>query len=252
MDAKEILLDSLHAVFEKPRAMMPIFFSTLLALPILIWSFLYYTVSVPEASNWVYGTILYSMLILIVNVLIQGMYPSIATDAMNSSEIDLSNALSKAYHKFWSLLGAFTLVLLIYLALGLALSMVTSLLVTALSSSGMVGAIAGGAIMIIIMFLIMPLFYYIPPAIILDDFKAVQGFSKSVSVGGNNFVSTLMIIIVPSILSLLSMVLLIYLPIYLGVELYYVLAILMIPFVILAILFSSWGMVAQSYAYIRQ
>jgi len=248
MDAKEILLDSLHAVFEKPRAMIPIFFSMLLALPVLIWSFLYYTVPAPEASNWVYGMILYGIFILLVDVLIQGMYPSIATDAMNSSEIDLSNALSKAYHKFWSLLGAFALVMLVYIAL----SMTISLLVAALGSFGMVGAIAGGAVMIIFIYLIMPLFYYIPPAIILDDLKAVQGFSKSVSAGGSNFVSTLMMIIVPSILALLSMVLLIYLPIYLEVDLYYVLAILMIPFVILAILFSSWGMVAQSYAYIRQ
>lgn len=248
MDAKEILLDSLHAVFEKPGAMIPIFFSMLLALPMLIWSF--YTVSAPEALNWVHSIalFLYTIFIIIINVLIQGMYPSIATDAMNNSEIDLSGALSKAYHKFWSLLGAFALVMLIYVAL----SMVISLLVVALSNFGMVGAIAGGAVIIIIMFLIMPLFYYIPPAIILDDLKAVQGFSKSVSVGGSNFVSTLLIIITPSILALLSIVLLIYLPIYLGVALYYVLSILMIPFVILAILFSSWGMVAQSYAYIKQ
>lgn len=248
MDAKEILLDSLHAVFEKPEAMIPIFFSMLLALPMLIWSF--YAVSAPEALNWVHSIalFLYTIFIIIINVLIQGMYPSIATDAMNSSEIDLSGALSKAYHKFWSLLGAFALVMLIYVAL----SMVISLLVVALSNFGMVGAIAGGAVIIIIMFLIMPLFYYIPPAIILDDLKAVQGFSKSVSVGGSNFVSTLVIIITPSILALLSIVLLIYLPIYLGVALYYVLSILMIPFVILAILFSSWGMVAQSYAYIKQ
>lgn len=248
MDAKEILLDSLHAVFEKPEAMIPIFFSMLLALPMLIWSF--YAVSAPEALNWVHSIalFLYTIFIIIINVLIQGMYPSIATDAMNSSEIDLSGALSKAYHKFWSLLGAFALVMLIYVAL----SMVISLLVVALSNFGMVGAIAGGSVIIIITFLIMPLFYYIPPAIILDDLKAVQGFSKSVSVGGSNFVSTLVIIITPSILALLSIVLLIYLPIYLGVALYYVLSILMIPFVILAILFSSWGMVAQSYAYIKQ
>ncbi|MDY6986212.1 MAG: hypothetical protein SVE93_07445, partial [Candidatus Thermoplasmatota archaeon] len=113
-------------------------------------------------------------------------------------------------------------------------------------------AIAGEAVMFVIIFLIMPFFYYIPPAIILDDLKAAQGFSKAVSAGGNNFVSTLAIIITPSILALLSIVLLIYLPIYLGVELYYVLSILMIPFIILSILLSSWSMVAQSYAYIKQ
>ncbi|MDY6984874.1 MAG: hypothetical protein SVE93_00450, partial [Candidatus Thermoplasmatota archaeon] len=181
MDAKEILLDSLHAVFEKPRAMIPIFFSILLSLPMLIWSF--YIASAPEALNWVHGIalFLYIIFMILVDMLIQGMYPPIATDAMNSSEIDLSGALSKAYHKFWSLLGAFALVMLIYLAL----SMVTSLLVVALSSFGMVGAIAGEAVMFVIIFLIMPFFYYIPPAIILDDLKAAQGFSKAVSAGGN-------------------------------------------------------------------
>lgn len=248
MDAKEILLDSLHAVSEKPRAMIPIFYIMLLSLPMLIWSF--YIMSTPEALNSVHSIalFLYSIFMILVDMLIQGMYPSIATDAMNGSEIDLSSALSEAYHKFWSLLGAFALVILIYLTL----SMVTSLLVVALSSFGMVGAIAGEAVMFVIIFLIMPFFYYIPPAIILDDLKALQGFSKAVSVGRNNFVSTLAIVITLSILALLSMVLLIYLPIYFGVELYYVLSILMIPFVILAILFSSWGMVAQSYAYMKQ
>jgi len=107
-----------------------------------------------------------------------------------------------------------------------------------------IGTIVG----IAVIFLISVLFYYITPAIIMDDLKALAGFSKSWETGKKNYLFTLLILLIPILIMGVLYGLLIGLPTSLGLGTGYLLG-LMIPYAVITIFVSTWMYIIMAYAY---
>lgn len=240
MKIGETLLDAIHIVFRRPKVMLPALILTMLYLLLMILSHL----SVGDWRIVVYEIIIAVVNISVVSPLVIGMYPSIVRNVVDRRNVSLIDAFLRSYHKFWSMFGAFALVSLIIF---FVISIIVTFVLIPLISFGIRGVIIRRAILLVIIFIISVLFYYIPPAIVLDDLKAVSGFYRSVSKGKSNFLSTLVIMVIPSIIFLL-VTNLSALSISTDIDLCHIP--IFIIYIFLATIVLSWIMIVQSYAYI--
>jgi hypothetical protein len=162
------------------------------------------------------------ILISVVSILVYGMYPSMVKDHIEKKELNLKTSFLFACHKFWSLLGASLLVILILSGISSAIGISLAVLFYTISLDLPIAEaveISGAIIMMIVFPFIVVFFHYISSAIIMDDLKAVEGFGRSWKVGKKNYLFTLLICLVPVLIGYVIYGLSIGLPFYyLGVE----------------------------------
>ena len=131
-------------------------------------------------------------------------------------------SLRFSYHKFWSLLGATLLAALVIVAVILVITIPSTLLLVYTQNPAVM--IAVGIVNMIVILLIDVFFVYIYPAIIMDNMKAVAGFRKSIEVAKKNYLFTLLIFLIPTIIinAIINAVYGIFmgLPMYLGAAIY--------------------------------
>jgi membrane-anchored glycerophosphoryl diester phosphodiesterase (GDPDase) len=251
MKVKEALLDSFGMLKERPKFVLPMLVPLVLGMGILGLTLaagvpitgVTPTGIVVAPPGWYIPTVLaLTAVVFVVGILIYGMYPSMVKDRIEKKELNFKDSFLFAYHKFWSLLGASLLAMVIIFAIVFAITIPLALTenLTAIT----IGVIA----MIIVIFLISVFFYYILPAIIMDDLKAIAGFKKSWGVGRKNYLFTLLIYLIPSLIIGAVYGLLIGLPAYLGLETIYI-SVLMIPYAIITLFVSAWIYIIMAYAY---
>ena len=204
-----------------------------------------YYVSTPP--GWYLPSVFVLMILIFVfSILVYGMYPLMVKDHIEKKELNFKTSFLFACHKFWSLLGALLLAILIIIAISIAISF--AVIAPSMSSNIPIGVIIGVIVEIIVIFLIAVFFYYIPPAIILDDLKAIEGFGRSWEVGKKNYLFTLLIYLIPSLIGGVIYGILIGLPAYLGAGISYIF-ILLISYAIIGLFIGTWTVIIQSYAY---
>ena len=253
MKVKEALFGSFKMLKEKPKFILP------MILPIIIGAGIggglslaagvpiNTTGKIADLPGWYLLSIfVLVILIFVVSILVYGMYPSMVKDHIEKKELNLKTSFLFACHKFWSLLGASLLAILIIFGICLAISF--AVIVPLTLSNIPIATTIGTIIMMIVMSLIIVFFYYIPPAIIMDDLKAVAGFGRSWEAGKKNYLFTLLIYLIPSLIGGVIYGLLIWLPAYLGAGISYIF-ILLIPYVIIYLFIGTWTVIIQAYAY---
>ena len=198
-------------------------------------------------SSWYLPAIFVSSIIfLVVSPLISGMYPSMVRDHMEKRELSLRNSLRFSYHKFWSLFCAFLPVVLATVAIVLAITIsLASLLLHTQHPAVMIGTMITG---MIVGPLIGVFFYYIHPAIIMDDMKAVAGFRRSFKVAKKNYPFTLSIFLIPAAISFAVYRIFIGLPLCLG-AVSYICILSLILGSISALVITVWAEIMIAYAY---
>jgi len=103
----------------------------------------------------------------VVSIIVSGAYPFMVKAAVDHGQLSISDAMGRAFHKFWSLLGAALLV-------GLLVAM--------------------GTIALVVPGLILATWYaYTVPAIVLEDKGALQGMAASKAFGRDKKWSTFLI-----------------------------------------------------------
>ena len=178
MKVKEALLESFGMLKERPKFVLPMIAPLVLGMGILGLTFLM-TGVIPTGAGaspgWYLVPVVLALAVVapVLSVLFLGMYPSIVKDRLEKRELNFKESFHLAYHKFGSMLGATLLAGVIPMAIMMAI-------IIPFAFTGSSFAIVRGTIVgIPVIFLILPLFYYIIPAIIMDDLKALAGFSKS-------------------------------------------------------------------------
>jgi membrane-anchored glycerophosphoryl diester phosphodiesterase (GDPDase) len=251
MKVKEALVESFAMLRERPSFVLPMIVPLVLSVSILGLNF---ALGVPLTGvaplgevvappGWYLPTsLILTAVISVVSILIYGMYPSMVKDRIEKKELDFKEAFLFAYHKFWSLLGASLLAVVIIMAIMLAI-------ILPLAFAGEVTAISiGTTVGVVISFLIGILFYYITPAIIMDDLKALAGFRKSWETGKKNYLFTLLILLIPSLIMIVLYILLFGLPIYLNLGTGYLFG-LMALCTVIGVFVSTWMYIIMAYAY---
>jgi hypothetical protein len=251
MKVKEALLESFSMLKERPKFVLPMIVPLVLSMGILGLTFasgvpitgVTPTGEVVASPGWYLPVVLaLEMVVLVVSVLIYGMYPSMVKDRIEKKELNFKRSFLFAYHKFWSLLGATLLAVVILMAIMVAIIMPLAFIGSPIAIA--IGIIVG----IAVIFLISVLFYYITPAIIMDDLKALAGFRKSWETGKKNYLFTLLILLIPSLIIGVLYGLPIGLPISLGLGTGYLLG-LMIPCAVITIFVSTWMYIIMAYTY---
>jgi len=179
MKVKEALFGSLKMLKEKPKFVLPMILPLILGVGIggLTLAAGFSITGVPISTSttgeavappgWYLPSMFVLMiLIFVVSILVYGMYPSMVKDHIEKKELNLKTSFLFACHKFWSLLGASLLVILIIFGICLAISF--AVIVPLTLSNDPIATTIGTIIMMIVMSLIIVFFYYIPPAIIMD------------------------------------------------------------------------------------
>jgi hypothetical protein len=114
--------------------------------------------------------LLVTLVTLVLDVIVAGAYPSMVKSALDGSPISVGDAMSRAFHKFWTLLLAGILVILLVVV---------------------------GTIALIVPGLIFVTWYaYTVPAIMLEDKDATQGMSASKAFGRDKKWSTFILFLV--------------------------------------------------------
>jgi hypothetical protein len=251
MKAGEVLVESFRMLRERPKFVLPMLMPTILGMGILGLALVAQVpisvVPAEEAAvspSWYLPSMLVlSAVVFVIGVLAYGMYPSMVRDRREGRELNLKESFHLSYRRFWSLLGASLLVMIIVLAI----TLVASFAVVPLAMYGStIAVVAGSVIEGMVVFLISILFYYIPPAIIMDELKAVESIRRSWEIGKRNYLFTLLIILVPTLISGILSSILMGLPAALGSE--YAL-ILLIPYAIVSLFISTWMGIIPCYAY---
>lgn len=250
MKVKEAFLESFGMLKERPKFVLPMIAPLVLGMGILGLTFVSgvpITGVIPTGAvappGWYLPVVLaLAVIASVLSVLIYGMYPSMVKDRLEKRELNFKESFHFAYHKFWSMLGANLLAVVILMAIMMAI--IIPFAFTGSSVAITIGTIVG----IAVIFLISVLFYYITPAIIMDDLKALAGFSKSWETGKKNYLFTLLILLIPSLIIGALYGLLIGLPTSLGLGTGYLLG-LMIPYAVITIFVSTWMYIIMAYAY---
>jgi hypothetical protein len=194
------------------------------------------------------GVLALTVVVFVVSVFIYGMYPSMVKDRIEKKELNFKNSFLFACHKFWSLFGAYlNTTLIMSAAVGAIAGAVVSLLIL-LKTPTVAFFIVMITIIMIAVFLIGVFFFYLFPAIIMDDLRAFIGLDKSLWTGKNNYLFTLLIFLIPGLIGVASHFLLIWLPTYLGIGTGYSL-VLLIPYAVISLFVSTWMYIMSAYAY---
>ena len=267
MKVKEALVGSFKILREKPKFMLPMILPLILGvgivgltlaagIPITIqastggMSISSSTEEVTNPPGWyLLSVFVLIIIVLVIGILVYGMYSSMVKDHLEKKELDLKASFLFACHKFWSLLGALLLAGLIMGIVSDIIGFVVSFIPTSSISADVQPTImAGSIITFFLISLITVFFYYIPPAIIMDDLKAVDGFQRSCEFGKKNYLFTFLVSLLPILIGGAIYGLLIGLPVYLSAGIDYIL-ILLIPYGIISLFIGQWVIIVQSYAY---
>ena len=255
MKVKEALFDSFKMLKEKPKFILPMIVLTILSTSmtgLYIAAGILITGGAPSEDvvappGWYWPSILTLMIIVVVvGIPLGGMYPSMVRAHIEKKELNFKDSFRFSFHKFWSLLGAILLG-------GLIISVIASVVLFVVTFPlGLLNVPTTAIIEVIVKVLgalLIPIFfYYIPSVIIMDDLKAVAGFKKSLEAGKKNYLFTFLIYLVPALIGFAIYRLLIWLPAYLELGISYALA-LLIPYAIITLFISTWGIIIPSYAY---
>jgi len=188
------------------------------------------------------------VIMMVLYLLVGGMYPSMARDHIEKRELSLKNSLRFSYHKFWSLLGATLLMVLSIVAVTLAITIPFTLLFVYIQNpAAIIGTIV---IEVIVALLISVFFYYIIPAMIMDDMKAVGGFRKSIEVSKKNYLFTLLIALIPAAIIYAVYGVFMGLPMYLGAA-SYISTLSLIIGSIVVLFITTWTAIMMPYAYYK-
>jgi membrane-anchored glycerophosphoryl diester phosphodiesterase (GDPDase) len=251
METREVLAESFRMLRERPKFVLPMLIPTILGMGILSLTI---AAQIPISGipaeeamippSWYLPSMLMlSIVVFIISVLMYGMYPSMVRDRRENRELNLKESLHLSHLRFWSLLGASLLTTIITSAIAVAISFVVVPLIMSGSTRAVV---AGNMIEGVVVFLISILFCYAPPAIIMDELKAVESIRRSWEIGKKNYLFTLLIMAVPALISSILSSILMGLPTALNLD--YVL-ILLIPYAIISLFLSAWTIIIPCYAY---
>ena len=186
------------------------------------------------------------IIMMVLYLLIYGMYPSMVRDHIEKGELNLKDSLRFSYHKFWSLLGAYLLTGLAIVAVALVIAIPSTLLLVYTENPAvMIGMIIA---MFVVAYLITVFFYYINPAIIMDNMGAVAGFRKSIEVAKKNYLFTLLIVLIPTAIGYAVYGIFMGLPMYLGAAIYIFILSLVIGLIIVLFI-TTWVAIMGPYAY---
>ncbi|RZN67454.1 MAG: hypothetical protein EF807_07615, partial [Candidatus Methanolliviera hydrocarbonicum] len=225
MKVREALSGSFKILRGKPIFLLPMIIVVVLLGTLLgLYALAGFNPLVPETMvgtlpTWFFPAFsVFPIIMTVLSLLIYGMYPSMVRDHIEKRELNLKDSLRFSYHKFWSLLGANLLAGLVMVAVILVITIPSTLLhVYTQNPAVMIGMMI--AIMIVAL-LIGVFFYYIYPAIIMDNMKAVAGFRKSIEVAKKNYLFTLLIFLIPTAISSAVYGIFMGLPMYLGAAIY--------------------------------
>ncbi|VUT24306.1 MAG: hypothetical protein MASP_00443 [Candidatus Methanolliviera sp. GoM_asphalt] len=240
MKAREALFGSFKILGEKPIFLLPM-------IIVVVLSAVFNLLALGTLPTWFLPAffVLYAIMIVL-DLLVYGMYPSMVRDHIEKRELNLKDSLHFSYHKFWSLLGAILLAALVIVAVILAITIpLTLLFVYTQSPAAIIGMIIA---MIIVAVLLTVFFYYIIPAILMDDMKAVAGFRRSIEVTKKNYLFTLLIILIPTAIIYAIYGVFIGLPMYLGAA-NYISTLLMVIGSIVVLFITTWIAITMNYAY---
>jgi hypothetical protein len=253
MKVREALSSSFKMLREKPIFLLPMIIvvvlsGTMLGLYTLAgFNLLASETMVGTLPTWFFPVI--SVLLIIISVLsllIYGMYPSMVRDHIETRVLSLKDSLRFSYHKFWSLLGATLLAALVIVAVILAITIPsTLLLVYTQNPAVMIGMIIAG---MIVALLIGVFFYYTIPVIIMDDMRAVAGIGRSIKMAKKNYLFTLIIFLIPTAIIYAIYGVFIGLPMHLGAAIYISILSLVIGSIIVLFI-TTWIAIMMPYAY---
>jgi hypothetical protein len=189
-----------------------------------------------------------SIIVTVLSVLAGGMYPSMVRDHIEKMELSFKDSFRFSYHKFWSLLGAVLLAVFVIVAVIYAIAIPSALLLIYTQNSAVM--IDTMITVMIVFFLIGPFFYYICPAIMMDDMKAVAGLKRSIEVGKKNYLFTLIIFSIPTAIMYAVSKIFIELPVRLGATSYISILSLLISLII-DLFMMTWMIIMMSYTYYK-
>ena len=205
MKVREALSGSFKILREKPIFLLPAIILVVLPGAMLeLYALAGFNPLAPEtmgtSPTWFLPAffVLY-IIMMVLYLLVGGMYPSMVRDHIEKRELSLKDSLRFSYHKFWSLLGA---ILLAGLIIGAVLFIIQFPLILLFVYTQSPAAIIGLRIAeVVVALLIGVLFYYMFPAILMDDMKAVAGIRRSIEVAKKNYLFTLIIFLIPVAIS---------------------------------------------------
>lgn len=239
MKVKEALSNSWGILIREPNFFLPMIIVTGLSSAVL-W------LRRGPFENFLLIFIL-QMIGIIVSVLVYGMYPSMVRDYLEKEEIDFIDSLHFSYHKFWSLIGALIPAGIVLFAVITPISLLLSIAEMLFHIS-----ILSTSIRIIVGILILAFFYYLFAAIIMDDLKAFSGFERSIKVAKDNYLFTLLILLVPAVILLVvaipSIVYALGMPADLRMANHIPILLLVLYFII-ALFIETWASIIACYAY---
>jgi hypothetical protein len=160
IDVGDVLSRSAGILSERPSIILP---QVIPAIPAL------FTYLAPNSSAFTLLTIITSIIAGVLSIIVSGAYPSIVKAVLGGEQYSLTDALERAYHKFWTLLGAGILVGLI--------------------------VILGGIALIVPGIIFATWYAYTVPAIMLGDKEALEGMSASKAFGRDKKWSTFLMIL---------------------------------------------------------
>ena len=240
MKVREALSGSFKILREKPIFLLPM-------IIVVVLSAVFNLLALGTLPTWFLPAFFVSYAIMMVlDLLVYGMYPSMVRDHIEKRKLNLKDSLRFSYHKFWSLLGAILLAVLILAAVVLVITIPsTLLLVYTQNPAVMIGMMIG---IIIVALLIGVLFYYMFPAILMDDMKAVAGIRRSIKVAKKNYLFTLIIFLIPTAVIYAIYGVFTGLPMYLGASIYISILAQVIDH-ILVLFIITWMAIMMPYAY---
>ena len=253
MKVREALSGSFKILREKPIFLLPmIIVVVLLGTMLGLYALAGFNPLVPETMvgtlpTWFLPAFsLLSIIMMVLSLLIYGMYPSMIRDHIEKRELNLKDSLRFSYHKFWSLLGAYLLTGLAIVAVALVIAIPSTLLLVYTENPAvMIGMIIA---MFVVAYLITVFFYYINPAIIMDNMGAVAGFRKSIEVAKKNYLFTLLIFLISTAIGYAVYGIFMGLPMYLGAAIYIFILSLVIGLIIVLFI-GTWVVIIGPYAY---
>jgi hypothetical protein len=256
MKVREALSGSFKILREKPIFLLPMIILVVLSGIILeLYTLAGINLLAPKTMGtlptWFVPAIsLLSIIISVLSLLIYGMYPSMVKNYIEKMELSFKDSFRFSYHKFWSLLGAILLAGLVVAAVILAIAIPSSLLFAYTQNPAtIVGMLIGTLIVEVTIALLIGLFfYYMIPAIIMDDMKAVAGLRRSIEVAKKNYLFTLIISLIPTAIIYAIYGVFIGLPMRLGATISTSILSLVIGSIIVLFI-TTWIAIIMSYAY---
>ncbi len=171
IDVGDVISRSTSILAERPAIILP---QLIPVIPIL------FTYLAPSGSVFSPLEILASIASGVLTIIVSGAYPSIVKASLKGEQFSMTDALGRAYHKFWTLLVAGILVGLI-VVLGLIALVVPGLIFAAW-------------------------YAYTVPVIMLEDKGALDGMSASKTFGRNKKWSTFSMLLIIAVFNIAALV----------------------------------------------